>query len=414
MRAALIISTGLVFFATTSLSAALTPTEETPPSYLSLSVEEGKVTLSARDADLEEILKELSRRAGFELFLYEDIKDKVTVEFKGEELETVLEKLLPNYGFLFRTGQDGSLVLRAVAVVKSRGKLGEGMIRHHIGRVAYGDKPGEIGRINTPGVERQGPTSFAVSDRGDIYICDTINGRVQVYGADGKLKQSIASGATHSDISVSQSGELFLLDEEGGSILRYAPGGERLTDLPIPPALLRAAESFRTFGDRLMLRTRDGEEYEIDQGGEEKEVQVKGSFRGSRITPERTCLARKVSGSVGEVTIMGPGGEILDSIPVSVDRLASIVFLGRDEEMNLYLQVEQFRPDGPGVDLGVIQLNPAGIPLNRIENIPNPYANWTVRLLQVNGHGDIYQMLPGPEAVELNRWSRNPLPEKEN
>jgi len=382
---------------------------------ISLKLEAGKVTLKARDADLEELLYQLSQQAGFELFIYEDIRKKVTVDIKDLTLEDALKSLLPNYGFLFRRTPEGDLALRAVAVVRTRDKGGgfkARFVRDSLGRIAYGDKQGEIGRINIPGTERQGPTSFAVSDGGDIYICDTVNRRVQVYGADGNMKQSIPAGGSPSDISVSESGEIFLLDEEKSSILRYAPKGERLADIPIPPALLRATESFRTFGDRLMLRTRDGDEYEVDQGGEGKDGYVKGPFRGSRITTERSCLVRKLSGSSGEVTIIGPRGEVLDAIPVPIDRLASIVFLGRDEDMNIYLQIEQFRLDGPGVDLGVIQLNPAGILLNRIENIPNPYANWTVRLLQVNSNGDIYQMLPGPETVDLNRWSRSPVPEK--
>jgi hypothetical protein len=412
MRVCLIILAGLLVLTAPSFLSGLPAGEEAAPPNFSLEVEEGKVTLRARDADLEEILEELSRRAGFELFIYEDIKDKVTAEFNGVELESLLEKLLPNYGFLYRTGQGGGLVLRAVAVVRSRGDMGEEMARRHIGRVAYGDQPGEIGRVNTPGVERQGPKSFAVSGAGDIYLCDTINGRIQIYGPDGKLKRSIASGGRPSDIAVSESGEIFLLDEEQGLILRYGKKGARLADIPVPRSLLAAGESLRTFGGSLLLRTRDGDEYEIVPGGDGKEGSVSGPLRGSRLTPSSSCLVRKVSGREGEVTIIGPGGEVLDTIPVPVDRLVSIVFLGRDKEMNLYLQVEQFRPDGPDVDLGVIQLNSAGILLNRIEKIPNPYANWTVRLLQVNGKGDIYQMLPGPEAVELNRWSCTPVPKK--
>jgi hypothetical protein len=380
-----------------------------------LEMEAGKVTLQARGADLEELLHQLSQRAGFELFIYEDIRKKVTIDINDLPLEEALKRLLPNYGFLFRRTSEGDLALRAVAVVRSRkdsGELSGGFVHHSLGRISYGDGPGEIGRINLPEVERQGPRSFAVTRVGDIYLSDTINKRVQVYGPDGKLKRSIAIKGYPTDIAVSESGDLFVLDEGRGVVLHFNPKGVQLADISVSRALLARTESFRIFGDRLLLQTRDQEEHEITSQEDGELSSGKGPFRGSRLTPDSSCMVRKVSGSTGEVTIIGRGGEVLDTIPVPVERLASIVFLGRDEEMNLYLQVEQTRPDGPGVDLGVIKLNPAGISLDKIENIPNPYASWTVRLLQVNGKGDIYQMLPGPSAVELNRWSRNSVPEK--
>lgn len=380
-----------------------------------LKVEAGKVTLRARDTDLEELLRELSRRAGFELFIYEDLGKKVTIDISNLSLEEALKSLLPNYGFLFRRMPGGDIALRAVAVVQSRKDSGEfrgGFVQHSLGRIAYGDGPGDIGRINLPEVERQGPQSFAVTRAGDIYLSDTINKLVHVYGSDGKLKRSIAINGSPTDIAVSESGDLFVLEEGRGVVLHFNQKGVQLPDISVPRMLLARMESFRIFGENILLRTRDQEEYEITRKKDGEWCVEKGPFRGSRLTQDTSCLVRKISGSAGEVTIIGRGGEVLDTIPVPVDRLASIVFLGRDEETNLYLQAEQTRPDGRGVDLGVLKLNPAGILLDKITNIPNNYSSWTVRLLQVNDNGDIYQMLPGPDAVELNRWSPPDNPEE--
>ena len=395
------------------LSIQASPLQKIDPIFLE--VKKGKVTLRARDADLGEILKQLSRRAGFELFIYEDIGRKVTIDINDLPLEEALKKLLPNYGFLFRRTSGGDLSLRAVAVVQSRKGSGEGsggFVRDSIDRIAYGNGSSEIGRINLPEVERQGPQSFAVSGKGDIYISDTVNSRVQIYGPDGKLKRSIAIPGRPGDIAVTEAGDLFVLNEGKGDILHFSPEGDKLSQIPISRTILSDLESFRTMGGQLLLRTRDQEEYEIAVAEDGKAGAVRGPFRGSRLTPDATCLVRKVSGAGGEVSIIGRGGKVMDTIPVPVDRLASIVFLGRDEEKNLYLQVEQTRSDGTGVELGVLKLNPAGILLDKIRDIPNNYSNWTVRLLQVNDKGDIYQMLPGPEAVELNRWSRNSVMEK--
>lgn len=233
----------------------------------SLEFREGMVTLRADGVPLEKVLEELSRRAGFELFLYVSAGESVTEDFRGLPLEEALSRLLPGYGFLFRPSREGELGLRAVAVLPS-GPAGEGARSrfgfHPVARIAYGSGPGQAGRLALPEMERQGPQSFAP----------------------------------------------------------------------------------------------------------------------------------------------GPGGEGKDTIPVSVERLASVAFLGAARSGDIYLQVEQVRPGGVGVDLGVLVLNPAGIMVDKIEFIPNPYANWTSRLLQVDSRGDVCQMLPSPEAVELNRWCR--------
>ena len=372
-------------------------------------VAEGKVTIRAQDADLAEILRELSQKAGFQLFLYRPLNKKIAVDITDLPVEEALKKLLPGYGFLSRKSAGKEHTLRSVAVLEGGGAKGTAYGKQTIARLNYGAGPGMIGRIDTPGTERQGPRSFAVDGTGSIYICDTINKRVAVFGPDGKVKRTLAEVGIPTDIAVTESGTVYILDEETGKILGFLPDGKRLPDMPVPSSLLTRTQSLETLGESLFLRTRDQEEYElISPGakGSSDQGRVEGPFRGSRISPETSCLVRKVSSEEGEVQIVGQGGEVVDTIPLPVDRLASIVLLGRDEEMNLYLQVEQSRPDTPGVALGVIKLNPGWIILDKIENIPADYSNWTARLLQVDGKGDIVQMLPGPDAVELNRWSQ--------
>ncbi|MDP8235379.1 MAG: hypothetical protein P9M08_03270 [Candidatus Erginobacter occultus] len=381
--------------------------EEKASGPYSLSLEEGRVTIRAEDAALEEILRDLARRAGFELFVYRPLEKRVTVDIRDLPVEEALRKLLPGHGFVFRRSPGGGAVLRAVAVLE--GESADGYTRKTVARLGYGAGPGEIGRINVPGTERQGPRSFAVDRDGKIYVCDTVNRKVSIFGPDGELIRTLAGIGLPTDIAVADSGDIYILDEEGGRIVHYRSSGSRGEDLAISPGLLGRTQSLETVGETLLLRTRDGRDYELapptpDSDGE---VKISGPLPGARIDSRLFCRVRKVSAEAAEVEMVGPGGEAVDLIPVPVERLASIAILGRDREGSLFLQVEQFRPEGPGVDLGVVRLNPGGIVLEKIEGIPAEYTSWTARLLQVDGNGDIIQMLPGPEAVELNRWSRN-------
>lgn len=381
------------------------------PGSFGLEFGEGRVTLRAEKARLGTILEELSRRAGFELFLYVPADEPVTADFRGIPLEEALARLLPSHGFLFRRSREGELALRAVAVVPSG--PGEGVRGRfafsRVARLPYGSGPGQVGRISDPEMERQGPQSFAVGEGGEVYLADTVNRRVQVFGPEGKFSREIPLPAPPRDIAVSNDGDVFVLDDPGRTIFRFGAGGERLPDIRLDPRLAERLETMRWSGGELLLRTRDGEEFEL--AGPNFTVpkipeKASSSPRGSRLPSGDYCRVRKVSGEEAEVAITGPDGEIRDTIPVPVDRLASIVFLGSYDYGNILLQVEQVRPDGVGVDLGVLVMNPAGIVVEKIERMPNNYANWTSRLLRADSRGDVYQALPAPGAVELNRWSR--------
>ncbi len=382
--------------------------EGTTPGTYSISLEEGRVTIRAEEAGLEEILRELARRGGFELFIYRPLEKRVTVDIRGRPIEEALRKLLPGHGFVFRRSPGGGAVLRAVAVLE--GGEADGYTRKTVARLGYGAEPGEIGRVNVPGTERQGPRSFAIDRAGNIYVCDTVNRKVAIFGPGGELTRSLADTGLPVDIAVAASGDIYVLDEEGGSIVHYLPSGSRAGELAVPPKLLARTQSLTAAGDSLLLRTRDGRDYGLipPVADSAEELKVAGPHPGARLDSGLFCRVKKVSAGGGEVEMVGPAGETLDLIPVPVARLASIALLGRDGKGNLFLQVEQFRPDGPGVDLGVVKLNPGGIVLEKLEKIPSEYTSWTARLLRVDGEGDIIQMLPAPDAVELNRWSRTP------
>lgn len=63
--------------------------------------EEGVLSVSLKEADLKEVLKEISRQSNVEITFNEPIKEKVTLEFANLPLERGLRRLLKNQNYFF-------------------------------------------------------------------------------------------------------------------------------------------------------------------------------------------------------------------------------------------------------------------------------------------------------------------------
>lgn len=78
----------------------------------------------------------------------------------------------------------------------------------------------------------------------------------------------------------------------------------------------------------------------------------------------------------------------------------------------LFQQVESFRKSGSGVDLHVISLDPSVEVVSAIWDIPNQYAVWMDRLLDLTRKGDLYQVIPEAEGVRIHLWMKKTVVDK--
>ena len=378
----------------------------TEQSKFSLAASDGRVFLSARQADLAEVLEALSKQAGFALSFYQRPSQSLTAEMGNVTVEDCLKKIIPSYSFVYRKGKGGDLVLQSVAVFRA-GPLALLSAPSSGKTVAYGSRPEQLGRVFAPGVERQGPASFAADEGGNIYVCDTVNGRIKAFSPEGKTILDIAAPGAVTDLALDEAGNIFALDSLSGRVAVYDPSGRPLGSLTVPAERLSRVQNIRCVKDRIYLLGRDQEEFEI--GGLEKgELRGRDSFTpsaGMRAESGRFYTALKDSDSFAQLEARGGKEESSRKIGLPIPRLASVSVLGEDASGNIYLQIEQSREKGPGIDLGVIKLDREGNMVALLEKIPNNYVNWTARLLRINRAGEVLQMLPGPEAVALNRWN---------
>jgi len=227
----------------------------------------GKVWLHAKNADLNEVLKALAEKARIKVSLYEKLDEKISVDLEGVTIEECLKKISRNYALMYKKSFWGRYTVSGAVALKSRGEKSASSEKAatytHIASLPYGKGPGEVGRIHVEGMERQGPQSFAVDDQGNIYLCDTVNGRVQVISPQGKPISQIQVGGHISDLAVDEKGNIFVLSESRGAIQQFGSDGSFKAEIPVDRALLSEKDTLAFQQGGVCLRSRDQRDCEI-------------------------------------------------------------------------------------------------------------------------------------------------------
>ena len=280
-------------------------------------------------------------------------------------------------------------------------------VKKHIATLFYGAQQGQIGLKSVPEKERLGPQSFAVDGEGNMYLCDTVNNKVQVISPQGKLVTQISAKGYITDLAVDDTGNIVVLEESKKKLLLYGKGGALKNEIPIPSSLIPEKDGLKIQKGMVCLLSRNQTEYEVGRMVKEElrtGLSKTEPVRGMTGAGGALYRVRMESKDRGEVVIVSKDRNATRTMRLNLPRLVSIVFLGEDVKENIYLQVEQTRPEGKGINLRVLKMDPEGNVTASIDNIPNNYASWTACLLRVNDKGEIYQMLPTEDAVELNMW----------
>jgi uncharacterized protein (TIGR03663 family) len=96
------------------------------------------------------------------------------------------------------------------------------------------------GRIDADPSVFWGPRSIAISQAGDVYVTDTGNKRVQVFGLDGTFKRMFGGEGSapgqfkeQVGISLDDEGNLWVADTWNGRIQKLGPNGEPLAQFPV-------------------------------------------------------------------------------------------------------------------------------------------------------------------------------------
>lgn len=258
-----------------------------------------------------------------------------------------------------------------------------------------------------------GPQSFGVDRQGNIFICDTVNRRVQAFTADGTYRMSIPlqPPAAPADIAIDDAGNLYVLDDTQGILDQYDPQGRLQRRIPVvveqPRGLLHIV------GETLYLSS-DGSDRPIgvivrgvlEPASETSSVMPSSSLPGMvGRTSGRRYAAQRVDATSGVVEVFDAAGTPVQTINVRAPQVLSIAFLQEDAAGNIYVQVERGAPAGIGVMLEVHVFDAQGAFVCRVPLPENRYETSTVKLLDVGVDGSIYQFMPQFDGSRLNVFS---------
>lgn len=258
-----------------------------------------------------------------------------------------------------------------------------------------------------------GPQSFGVDRQGSIFICDTVNRRVQVFAADGTYRMTIPvqEPAAPADIAIDGAGNLYVLDDTQGILDQYDPQGRLQRRIPVVVEQPRGP--LHIAGETLYL---SGENSDrpigvVVRGLLEPVSGASGAMPSGSLpgimgrTSGRLYTVQRADSTRGVVEVFDAAGTPVQTIDVRASQLLSVRFLQEDAAGNIYLQVERGAPEGIGVLLEVHTFDARGQFICRVPIPENQYETWTVKLLDVGVDGSIYQFMPRFDGSHLNVFS---------
>lgn len=272
-------------------------------------------------------------------------------------------------------------------------------------RIPYGVGPGQAGKRAGPGAPMQGPESLAVGPDGDVYLCDTVNGRVLRFPVGGAEPRAIEPDADlrPGDIAVDDRGRLYLLDSVEGAVVQLDPDGAVLARTPVEPGAWRARSGLHLTGGTLYMADaaqRDHLLARLDRHGQMAAPAKRALPRSGRLAASgRRYLVELARGEVVVVHAFGQGGSGW-SRQMDSPGAVSARFLAEDAAGNAWLRVERALP--AGLALEVWRLDGMGRRTGVVELFDTDYAAWTARMAAVGPDGLVAQLVPGDYAARVH------------
>jgi hypothetical protein len=131
-------------------------------------VQDNLLSVSLKNADLENALKEISRKCNLEIRIEAPLEEKVTMEFAGLPLEKGLQKLLKNQSYMFMYGdQREPGGLESVRIMgkgeRRQPAAGRSLLRPYRNRPARDVRPDSSGRENAADLPEPAASGSALS-----------------------------------------------------------------------------------------------------------------------------------------------------------------------------------------------------------------------------------------------------------
>jgi hypothetical protein len=265
--------------------------------------------------------------------------------------------------------------------------------------IRYGSEEGMVGMIKGNEHAALGPQSFTVDRNGNIFLADLVNERVVVYSSDGTYLRTIdMTGFVLHDIIVDDSGNIYSYDHTRRTLFQHDAQGALKNSLQLNP---------RAVDTRGYLHIVNNGVYFADAAS--RDVLLATLQRGMLLPAEPEQTFSGIHAASGRIYSVDLKREKTFIIHVEDSKLqkplkrefplqgvVSATFAGEDIHGRFFVQTETL--EGNSIVLGIHTLDSNGTLQSSI-TIPNDYALWTAKLVDMTPNGIIAQFLPQASGV---------------
>ena len=236
--------------------------EGSPEKILKVEAKNNLISMDAKNAELSDVLKEIEKSTGIKMTVSPElIGKKMSFYSENLDIENVLKEILHEYFYVLTFSQDAVSKKNILKEVKLQGDaIGSKPYKGTMITVdiPYGSGLGEVGAVNEGEGANIGPKSFAADDKGTIYICDTVNKRVQIFNSNGNYLSTIPlrTEAMAEDIAVDSSGFIYIYDQLG-KLYQYDKKGQLISKIAVDVNRLPGGETMHVINNKTYIYSCD-------------------------------------------------------------------------------------------------------------------------------------------------------------
>jgi hypothetical protein len=404
----------LILFITCPLN--LFGQEDSQENILRVEAKDNLISMDVKNAELADVLKEIEKSTGIKMTVSQElIGKKMSFYSENLDIEDVLKEILHEYLYVLTFSQDpvaNKNTLKDVRVqsdvIGSKPYKGK-MITVDI---PYGSGVGQVGTVNEGEGAIIGPKSFTVDDEGTIYVCDTVNTRVQIFNSNGNYLSTIPlkTEAMAEDIAVDDSGFIYIYDQLG-KLYQYDKKGTLVSKIAVDVNRLPGGGAMHAINSEIYVYACDDHMCEdfiigrtsldnllIRPSDEEAKIVKEKGKQGLSRKKYMTGLNKTVKGDL-EINDKDRASLKIMSLPIR--EILSIEFLGEDIKGNLFIKTDRDDENKKLVS-EVHKLNAKGDYLRTNQMPESDISYWSVRNYAISENGTLYQFLPEKDKLRLN------------
>lgn len=369
------------------------------------------LSIHAKETPLQTVMTEIALQSGIKITFHEAEAQHrlVTHQFAGLPLEQGLKRILrDNYVFSFMRDSSGKTRLTEVSI-GNKSLAPSSSIKSM--KIPYGNGQQQLGTIREGEGAQIGPTSFFVAPDGKRYICDTANGRLQVFDAQGNWLSAIPlKGDAPEDITLDEHGNLYIYDVNG-TLYHYSANGTLAGEFAIDESRWQSRGPMHMVGDTLYARVNGSADFALgkrvdgnwvpntnklaDNGVDGVEEGIVG------LSGKRYIATLDRDQRVASINIVHQG-MLQGNLSLPLGNLVSIEFIGEDVQGNFYAKSESIHDEALRVE--VSKFSAGGAYLGSLTLPGSDYAFWSIKTVTVDSSGKIHQMMPGSHELSFTTY----------